>query len=86
MDSRDLRSHYSNLLAHYPDVVNLPTFIEMIGIAESFARRLLRSKRVKSLMAPARKHIAYYIPKECVLDYITSEAFQNHSHRQPKWI
>jgi len=87
MENTDLRTYYEALFTPYPDVVDLPTFRKMMGgIGESFARRLLISGKVKSFKSYAKKHDAYYIPKDCVLDYAVSDAFQNHIHRKPNWI
>jgi len=82
MNNNDLRAYYENLFAPYPDVVDLPSFRKMMGgISEKFSRKLLISKEVRSFKVPARKHEAYYIPKDCVLDYVASDAYQNRKHR-----
>ena len=87
MNSNDLKAYYAKLFAPYPDVVDLPSFREMMGgISEKFSRKLLQSKEVRSFKVPARKHEAYFIPKKCVLDYVASDAYQNYKHRLKSWI
>jgi len=87
MNSNDLRAYYKKLFAPYPDVVALPSFREMmVGISGKFSGKLLQRKEVRSFKVPARKHEAYFIPKECVLDYVTSDAYQNRKRRLKSWV
>jgi len=81
MNQLKLREYYEDLFAQYPDVVDLPTFRKMMGgMSESFARKILRNKTVKSFKIPAMRHDAYRIPKDYVLDYVTSDEYQGYKH------
>lgn len=82
MDEKELRDFYVKTFEQYPDVVDLPTFREMLGgVSDKFARRLMREGIVKSFMSPAKRHMAYHIPKSCVVDYVMSDGYQSNKHK-----
>ena len=69
---KDLRKKYKRQFKQYPDLVTVLMFREMLGgIGDSFARRLIREKKVKAFFI--KPH--YWIPKESVIDYVLSEDY-----------
>lgn len=66
------RAHYEKKFADYPNIVDLITFREMLGgIGDTFARRLVHEKKVKSIFV--KPH--YWIIKNSVIDYLLSEDY-----------
>ena len=66
------RVHYEKKFADYPNIVDLITFREMLGgIGDTFARRLVHEKKVKSIFV--KPH--YWIIKNSVIDYLLSEDY-----------
>ncbi len=71
------KSYYKELFKNYPDVVDLIQFREMLGgIADSTARKLMRTNAVKHFYI----RDTYRIPKKCVIDYVTSEHYAEYKH------
>lgn len=71
------KSYYKELFKDYPDVVTLVQFREMLGgIADSTARKLMRTNAVKHFYI----RDAYMIPKKCVIDYVTGEHYAEYKH------
>ena len=71
------KKYYKELFKDYPDVVTLIQFREMLGgIADSTARKLVRTNVVKHLYI----RDTYMIPKKCVIDYVTSEHYAEYKH------
>ncbi|SDY60672.1 hypothetical protein SAMN05660462_00431 [Proteiniborus ethanoligenes] len=69
------KKHYKELFKDYPDVVTLVQFREMLGgIADSTARKLVRTNAVKHFYI----RDTYMIPKKCVIDYVTSEHYKDY--------
>ena len=67
-----LRRKYIVRFKHYPDMVSVLMFREMLGgIGDSFARKLIQEKLVKSIFI--KPH--YWISKESIIDYILSEDY-----------
>lgn len=63
------KKYYEALFADYPDLVTVVQFREMLnGIGDSFARKLIREKRVFAIFI--KPH--YYIPKSSVIQYVLS--------------
>ena len=82
MIETELRDYYENLFAPYPDVVDIPTFREMMGgLSEKVARRLVQTKEVKCFKILVTKREAYLIPKVCVVEYVISDAYQSFKHK-----
>ncbi len=71
------RKYYRELFKDYPDVVDLIQFRAMLGgIADSTARKLMRSNAVKHFYI----RDTYMIPKKCVIDYVLSEHYAEYKH------
>lgn len=72
------RMHYEKLFAHYPDVVTVPEFCNMLGgIGDSTARKLIRANKVKHFYI----RCTYLIPKESVIDYVMSGDYMEYSKK-----
>jgi len=73
------RDYYTRLFESYPDVVDLDTLRIMLGgVSDSFVRRILQKGIIKSFMLDMK---VYMIPKEYVIDYTTSPAYQKYKHK-----
>ena len=73
------RDYYVRKFGHYPDVVDLSILREMLGgISESFVRKQLQAGVIKSFRIDRK---VYMIPKEYVIDYAMSDAYQGYKHR-----
>ena len=73
---RDKR-YYQDRFKRYPDVVTLQQFREMLGgIADSTARKLIRENRVKHFYI----RTTYMIPKECVIEYVLGEHYEEYKY------
>ena len=69
---KNLRKKYTARFKHYPDMVSVLAFREMLGgIGDSFARKLIQERQVKWIFI--KPH--YWISKESVIDYILSEDY-----------
>lgn len=69
----DQRMYYEELFADYPDVVTILEFCQMLGgIADTTARKLIKSNAVKYLYA----RDMYLIPKVYVIDYVLSDHYR----------
>ena len=69
------KSYYKELFKDYPDVVTLIQFREMLGgIADSTARKLMRTNAVKHFYI----RDTYMIPKKCIIEYVTSEHYEDY--------
>ena len=76
MENRD---YYEKLFEAYPDVVSMETLMEMLGgVSISFARRILRQGIIKNFILAEK---AYMIPKQNVIDYVVSPAYQEYKHK-----
>lgn len=63
------KEYYENLFAHYPDLVTVVQFRQMLnGIGDNFARKLIREKRVIAFCIKPY----YYIPKSSIIRYVLS--------------
>ena len=70
----NIRKYYENKFKEYPDVVDLPTFRQMMGgISDSFARLLIHEDRVQHIFV--KPH--YWIFKKSIIDYVLSEDYIN---------
>ena len=77
-EMKDIRNKYRRQFKQYPDLVSVSMFREMLGgIGDSFARRLIREKKVKAFFI--KPH--YWIPKESVIDYVLSEDYASRKLR-----
>lgn len=66
------KHYYRKLYRHYPDLVTVLQFREMLGgIGDTFARRLIRENRVSHIFIKPY----YYVPKSSVIDYVLSEDY-----------
>jgi hypothetical protein len=75
MENIKSKNYYEKLFAPYPDVVRLPQFCEMMGgIAESTARKILKSGVVKGFLV----NTTYHIPKVYILEYVMSDAYRSY--------
>ena len=73
------REHYERLFESYPDVVDFETVQVMLGgVSHTFVRRILQKGILKSFMLDMK---AYMIPKECLIDYVASPAYQGYKHK-----
>ena len=73
------REYYEKLFKSYPDVVTFDTFRTMLGgVSQSFTRRILQEGILKSFMLDNK---VYMIPKEYVIDYVVSPAYQSYKHK-----
>ena len=64
--------YYEKLFSQYPDLVTVLQFRKMLnGIGDTFARRLIREKKVKAFYIKPY----YYIPKCSVIEYVLSEDY-----------
>jgi len=80
MDNNNLREKYTKLFAKYPDVVELNDLLEMLGgVSESYVRPLLRNGIIKSFKLGNGK--IYKIPKEYLIDFVVSDAYQDYKCR-----
>jgi uncharacterized protein (UPF0218 family) len=71
------RNYYKELFKDYPDVVDLIQFRKMLGgIGDSTARKLVRAGIVKHFYI----RDTYMIPKEYVIDYVTSEHYAEYKY------
>lgn len=69
------RTHFEVLFRHYPDVVTLQQFCEMLGgIADCTARKLMQGAYVEHFVIKG----TYYIPKDYVIDYVLSEHYAEY--------
>lgn len=72
------RIHYEKLFAPYPDVMTLPKFCNMLGdIGDSTARKLIRANKINHFYI----RCTYLIPKECVIDYVMGEHYENYRRK-----
>lgn len=63
------RAYYAGLFSNYPDLVTVLQFREMLnGIGDSFARKLIREKKVKAFFVKP----SYLVVKSSIIDYILS--------------
>lgn len=61
------RKYYLDRFSHYPEVVTLPQFCEMLGgIGIGTARKLMQENHVRHYYI----RTTYLIPKKWVIDYI----------------
>ena len=73
------REYYEKLFEPYPDVVDLETLRTMLGgVSELFIRHILQKGTIKSYMLDKK---VYMIPKQYVLDYVTSPTYQEYKHK-----
>ena len=80
MANNNLRKKYANLFIKYPDVVELNDLLEMLGgVSESYVRPLLQKGTIKSFKLGNGK--IFKIPKEYLIDFVVSDAYQTYKHR-----
>lgn len=73
------KNYYRKLYHAYPDVVTTAQFREMLGgVGDTFARKLIHEKRVKSIFI--KPH--YFIPKGSVIDYVLSADYAERNLRK----
>ena len=78
-----LKAHYERVFAPYPDVVDTVTVRKMLGgISEGFVLQQIRNKAIFSFKIGG----IYKIPKVSVIDYVSSEAYQNVKHKLSKEV
>ena len=71
MTKKELKKRFKE----YPDVVTLPQMRAMMGgIGDSTARKLLWEGHIQSFLI----HSTYYIPKQCVIDYLLSDHYEQY--------
>ena len=71
------KAYYYKRFGNYPDLVTLQQFQKMLGgIGDRTARKLMQQNKVKHFYI---RH-TYMIPKDCVIDYILSEHYQEYKH------
>lgn len=69
------RLELEKLYKNYPDVVDIQQFRQMLGgICEGTARKLIQENLVEHLVV----RCTYFIPKECVIDYVMSKHYKNY--------
>lgn len=66
-----MRSYYEFKLQEYPDVLSISEVADFTGYSKSAATAWCREKAVRSFCIGEK----YYIPKEYLLDFLTSERF-----------
>lgn len=63
------RKYYRARFQKYPDVVTVIQFREMLGgIGDKTARKIINENHIKHYYI----RTTFYIPKECVIDYLLS--------------
>ncbi len=68
----NMRKYYEKKFAGYPDVVDVPTFREMLGgIGDGFARKLIHENRVKHMFIKPN----YWIFKASIIEYVLSDDY-----------
>ena len=73
------REYYEKLFESYPDVVDFETVQVMLGgVSHTFVRRILQKGILKNFMLDQK---AYMIPKEYLIDYVTSPAYQEYKYK-----
>lgn len=71
------RKYYERRFEHYPDLVNLEQFREMLGgIGDTTARKLMRQNRVQHFFI----RTTYLIPKASVIDYVLGEHYAEYKY------
>lgn len=64
--------YYRVLYRHYPDLVTVLQFREMLGgIGDTFARRLIQENKVEHIFIKPY----YFVSKSSVIDYVLSEDY-----------
>ena len=77
------RKYYERLYAKYPDVVTTAQLCKMLGgIADSTARKLIRSNHIKHYQIRR----SYLIPKFCVIDYVLSDHYYKYRDHLSAWV
>ena len=77
------RSDYERKFRSFPDVVTMNEFRVMLGgIAESTARKLINQNHVKHFYI----RCTFYIPKQCVIDYLLSDHYMQYRFKLRHWI
>ena len=73
------REYYEKLFESYPDVVTFEMVQKMLGgVSMTFVRRILQQEILKSFRLDQK---AYMIPKDCLLDYVASPAYQEYKSK-----
>ena len=77
MRKRGMR-YYHRLFRAYPDLVTTIQFREMLGgIGDTFARKLIHEKKVRSIYIKPY----YYISKSSVIEYVLSADYADQKLR-----
>ncbi len=71
------RDYYSALFADYPDVMTTAEFVAMLNICDTFARQIIREKRVR-YFRPCNGKIM--ITKESAITFVLSEFYRTRKH------
>ena len=80
MDNNNLREKYTRLFAKYSDVVELNDVRKMLGgVSDSYVHPLLQKGAIKCFRLGNGK--IYKIPKEYLIDFVVSDAYQNYKYR-----
>ncbi len=77
------RSDYEKRFRTFPDVVTINEFRAMLGgIADSTARNLLKQNTIQHFYI----RCTYYIPKQCVIDYLLSDHYMKYRFKLKRGI
>ena len=72
------KRYYQKLFRVYPDLVTTVQFREMLGgIGDTFARKLIHEKKVRSIYIKPY----YYISKSSVIEYVLSADYADRKLR-----
>ena len=72
------RLYYEKLFEHYPDVVTLQEFREMLGgIGDATARKLMRGNHIQHFLI----RNTYFIPKVSVISYVMSKHYAQYKNK-----
>lgn len=69
------RDYYIEFFKDYPDVVTLKQLREMLGgIGEGTALKLMQENKIPHYKIKCH----YHIPKQCIIDYILSNEYEEY--------
>ena len=74
------RAKYEEMFSKYPDVLELTDLMKMLGgVSESYVRPLLQTGVIKSFKLKNGK--VFKVPKEYLIDFVVSDAYQQYKSR-----